>query len=141
MNRDLEERRQRADAAWRLIQADVVRLREAVRDEVTHLRTLGPRSVVETFPLSFAGMALGVGFALGFRGGRRGATLERILEHGPIVSASPARSTLGRRIVEAIVLAAVQRGAAALTRPTPQGAPAREEPEESWHSPLKSGGV
>src|SRR5687768_4175713 len=41
---ELDEARERAKAAWSLVQADVVRLKEAFRSEVDHVKQLGPKS-------------------------------------------------------------------------------------------------
>ncbi len=123
MNDELQEHRERVDAAWKLIQADVIRVKEAFRQEIDQVRQLRPKVVFNQYPLAFAGAAAGLGFVLGFRGGRSRGTL-RALSRGAGGEVAKALSdkvvapklmggekSLARRLGEVLLLAVAQRGA------------------------------
>ncbi len=119
---ELDEARERAKAAWSLVQADVIRLKEAFRSEVDHVRQLGPSSIWKTYPLPVLGAIAGLGLVFGLRGGRRKAAYRAIVRAGTDVvstAANELKSTakpkpeksLKRKLVEALVLAVGSKGA------------------------------
>jgi len=118
---ELEEARERAHAAWSLVEADVVRLKEALRAEVDHVRELGPRSLFDRYPLVVLGGCAGLGLILGARGGRRRAAYRAIVRAGTDVVSEATRTMaagtpriekpLARKLLEATALAVVTKGA------------------------------
>lgn len=121
---ELDEARQRAKAAWSLIQADVVRLKEAVRTEVDQVRQFGPASIWHSYPLPILGGIAGVGLIFGVRGGRRKAAYRAIVKAGTdvvsqatqtIAAREPrAEKSLKRKLIETLVLAIATKGAQTL---------------------------
>lgn len=127
---EIDERRRRADAAWEQFVRDAKHLGDAIGLEVEKVkrlglegvRGLGARPLFESHPLAFAGGAAALGFALGWRGGRRRSTLHAISRAGAeAIATLPTRDGprlpekgLFRRVVETAVLAALQRGAQTL---------------------------
>jgi hypothetical protein len=123
---ELDEARQRAKAAWSLIQADVVRLKEAVRTEVDQVRQLGPASIWNSYPLPILGGIAGVGLLFGVRGGRRKAAYRAIVKAGTEVVSQATQTiaqqprapkpekSLKRKLIETLVLAIASKGAQTL---------------------------
>jgi hypothetical protein len=125
----LEERRQRADAAWQRVMLDAKYLTEVVEVELARVKDVGLRKMVEAihvkqlfarYPIAFVGAAAGVGLVAGWRGGRRRATLAAIAS-GALASVPPSQGgaglapgkSFGRKLFEAAFLAALQQGAQA----------------------------
>ena len=119
---EIAEARERTKAAWSLIQADVVRLKEAFRIEIDHVRELGPTSFFKNHPLPIVGIAAGLGLIAGVRGGRRKAAYRAIVRAGSDVvatatqqmGASKPEKSLKRKLLEGLLLAVASKGAQTL---------------------------
>src|SRR5579871_3643748 len=92
MERALEERRRRANAAWELVRADAIRLGEALGHEASEIREtvrrMAPAAIYRARPLAIAGAATAAAFVVGYRRGRRAAFLARI-ERASVGEPSP----------------------------------------------------
>lgn len=121
---ELDEARERAKAAWLLIQADVIRLKEAVRSEVDQVKQLGPRSIWNSYPLPILGGLAGLGLLFGMRGGRRKAAYRAIVRAGTDVLSTASRQiavartkpekSIKRKLIETLILAIGTKGAQVL---------------------------
>jgi hypothetical protein len=125
---ELEDRRQRADAAWQRVMLDAKYLTEVFEVELARVKEVGLRKIesihvkqlFSSYPVAFAGAALGAGLFAGWRGGRRRATLAAIAS-GTLASAPASQGGLGvapgksfgRKLFETAFLAALQQGAQA----------------------------
>jgi hypothetical protein len=101
---ELLEARERAKAAWSLIQSDLVRIKEAVRTEVHQVKQLGPRAVYERNPLPFVGAAAAIGFLAGIRSGKGRASYV-------IPAGAGIEKPLRRKLLETGLLALASQGA------------------------------
>ncbi len=106
---ELLEARERAKAAWTLIQSDLARIKDAVSSEVDLVKQLGPRAVYERYPLPFVGAAAAIGFLAGIRSGRGRAPY--VVPAGSVME-----KPLRRKLFETALLALVSQGASMLAR-------------------------
>jgi hypothetical protein len=155
---ELDEARERAKAAWSLVQADVIRLKEAVRSEVDHVKQLGPKSIWNSYPLPVLGAIAGLGLVLGVRGGRRRAAYRAIVRAGTDVVSTAAteiknktkprvEKTLKRKLVETLALAVASKGAQVLAQMAQEkvhaqlaGSPVIPPPPPPLHAPVEKEG-
>ena len=106
---ELLEARERAKAAWTLIQSDLARIKEAVSSEVEQVKRLGPRAVYERYPLPFVGAAAAIGLLAGIRSGQGRAPY--VVPAGAVME-----KPLRRKLFETALLALVSRGASMVAR-------------------------
>jgi hypothetical protein len=109
MVKELDEARERAQAAWSLVQADLARLKEAARAEVLVISDMRPAAFVRRHPLPFLGALAGLGFVAGVRGGRRRAAYRAIAKAGTevvqtAIGAPRQEKSLRRKLAETLLL-------------------------------------
>jgi hypothetical protein len=123
---DLAEQKRRTETAREQFVRDAQHLKDVFELGVGKVKEYGERmnvkALASAYPLALAGAAAGVGFVLGWRGGRRRALIAALeagdRESGPVVAsglAPPPGKSLARRLFETAVLAAAERGVHALT--------------------------
>jgi len=139
MERALEERRRRANAAWELVRADAIRLGEALGHEASEIREtvrrMAPAAIYRARPLAIAGAATAAAFVVGYRRGRRAAFLARI-ERASVGEPSPgargAASGVVGQLVSDTLKAALRAGAGALVASAIAKFRERSEPAEPF---------
>ncbi|HZU99347.1 MAG TPA: hypothetical protein VFF73_21750 [Planctomycetota bacterium] len=121
MVKELVEARERAQAAWSLVQADLARLKEAARAEVMLVSDMRPAALVRRHPLAFLGALAGLGFVAGVRGGRRRAAYRAIAKAGSevvqtAIGAPRQEKSLRRKLGETLLLGIAAKGSELVAR-------------------------